>query len=61
MNARTQSPVSCLGRGQWLEILATDEQTRKELLEILDHDKFKMVKLDERKTFYKILFEEMSW
>jgi TusA-related sulfurtransferase len=52
--------LSSLGNGQRLEILATDEQTGKELLEILDHEKFRMVKLDERKTFYKIFFEKTS-
>ena len=53
--------LSRLGGGQRLEILGTDDQTKKELFEILDSTQFRMIKLVQRKTFYRIIFEKTAW
>ena len=53
--------LSRLGEGQRLEILGTDDQTKKELFEILDSTQFRMIKLLQRKTFYRIIFEKTAW
>jgi TusA-related sulfurtransferase len=53
--------LSRLGGGQRLEIVGTDDETKKELLEILDSKQFQMIKLVQRKTFYRIIFEKTAW
>ncbi len=52
--------LSALGGGQRLEILGTDDQTKKELFEILDSKQFRMIKMVERETFYRIVFEKTA-
>lgn len=52
--------LAYLDPGQRLEIIGTDEQTRQELLEILDRQQFRMVKVESGNAFYRIVLERMT-
>ena len=47
-----------LDAGQRLEILGTDDRTQKELFEILNPEQVRTIRVQKRKTFYRIILEK---